>query len=415
MPKTYIIPVKSVAELHSLGSHKFFVATAIVESFPTDLPLTPNIREPNKKISIFKEILETLNSAPSKFFDRNNGIKISAYKVKIHKTSSGSEIHVECLEDSEGYTSFGVYDGGHTIAAISTAKTQKIDLTKALVKVEITCGLPEDEVAVNALTANTTSPIDNRSKVNARGGYDFVKRFIDKLEDELDIKYKVAYYQNQGGVPKDPRCSVQHLCKILICLDRVKYDYSSTGRSQHPSSLTVPQFLSPKETERLQKLLPLLPYGLWIERELYKLIEKYITNPAVKGNFNLASISLSGNSLLADGSAFGFKTPSVLSLPIIASFRVFLDNDYQWTLPFDEFKTSVLNKLWERLRSELKAEMGKGNNAIGTTLYRQVNFWSSLCNTSLEEKNRILEGMTRDIRTQTVPPGSHSKGVGGRV
>ncbi|MDF5731565.1 MAG: hypothetical protein PUP92_27050 [Rhizonema sp. PD38] len=134
------------------------------------------------------------------------------------------------------------------------------------------------------------------------------------------------------------------------------------------------------------------------------MIEKYITNPAVKGNFNLASISLSGNSLLADGSAFGFKAPAVLSLPIIASMRVFLDNDYQWTLPFDEFASPVVNKLWERLRSELKAEMGKGNNAIATTLYRQVNFWSGMCNTSLEEKNRILERMTRDMRTKTVPP-----------
>ncbi len=404
MPKTYIIPVKSVANLHSLGSHKFFVGTAIVESFPTDLPLTPNIREPNKKASVFKEILETLNSAPSKFFDRNNGIKISAYKVKIQKTSSGEELHVECLEDSEGYTSFGVYDGGHTIAAFSLARMLKIDLKKALVKVEITCGLPEEEVAVNALTANTTSPIDTRSRVNARGGYDFVKRFIEQLEREQDIKYKVAYYQNQSGVPKDPRCSVQHLCKILICLDRVKYDYSSSGRSQHPFSLVVPQFLSPKETERLQKLLPLLSQGLWIERELYKLIEKYITSPSVKGNCHLASISLSGNSLLADGSAFGFKAPAVLSLLIIASFRVFLDNDYQWTLPFDEFAPSVLNKLWDRLRSDLKTEMGKGNNAIATTLYRQVNFWSSLCNTSLEEKNRILEHMTREMRKQTVPP-----------
>ena len=404
MPKTYIIPVKSVAQLHSEGNHKFYVGTAIVESFPTDLPLTPNIREPNKKASVFKEILETLNSAPSKFFDRNNGIKISAYKVKIQKTSSGEELHVECLEDSEGYTSFGVYDGGHTIAAFSIARTHKIDLKKALVKVEITCGLPEEEVAVNALTANTTSPIDTRSRVNARGGYDFIKRFIEKLEREQDIKYKVAYYQNQTGVPKDSRCSVQHLCKILICLDRVKYDYSSSGRSQHPSSLVVPRFLSPKETERLQKLLPLLSQGLWIERELYKLIEKYITHPSVKGNCHLASISLSGNSLLADGNAFGFKAPAVLSLPIIAAMRVFLDEDYQWTLPFDEFKTELMNKMWERLRSELKAEYSKGNNAIATTLYRQVNFWSSMCNTSLEEKNRILEQMTRDMRKQTVPP-----------
>ena len=218
------------------------------------------------------------------------------------------------------------------------------------------------------------------------------------------LSIKLPIIKTKQECQKDPRCSVQHLCKILICLDRVKYDYSSSGRSQHPSSLVVPRFLSPKETERLQKLLPLLSQGLWIERELYKLIEKYITHPAVKGNCHLASISLSGNSLLADGSAFGFKAPAVLSLPIIAAFRVFLDEDYQWTLPFDDFKTEVMNKMWERLKSELKTEYSKGNNAIATTLYRQVNFWSSMCNTSLEEKNRILEHMTRDMRKQTVPP-----------
>ena len=43
--------------------------------------------------------------------------------------------------------------------------------------------------------------------------------------------------------------------------------------------------------------------------------------------------------------------------------EVFLDNDCQWTLPFDEFAPSMLNKLWERLKSDLKTEMGKGNNA----------------------------------------------------
>jgi hypothetical protein len=138
MPKTYIIPVKSVAQLHSHRSHKFFVAAALVDSFPTDLPLTPNIREPNKKAATFKDILESLNSAPEKFFDRNNGIKISAYNVKIQKTSSTEELHVECLEDSEGYTQFGIYDGGHTIAAFNTARTLGIDLKKASVKVEIT-------------------------------------------------------------------------------------------------------------------------------------------------------------------------------------------------------------------------------------------------------------------------------------
>jgi hypothetical protein len=363
MPKTYIIPVQSVAQLQSQGSHQFFVGAAKIANFPVDLPLTPNIREPNKKTSLFKEILETLNSAPEKFFDRNNGIKISAQKVRVVKTSSGDELHVEVLETSEGYEHHGVSDGGHTIAAFSSAIAQKFDLKKALVKVEITCGLTEEEVAVNALTANTTSPVDRRSKINAAGGYDFIKEYVQKLEKEEGSKYKIAYYQNQTGVPRDARCSIQHLCKILICLDRVRYDYSKAGKSQHPTSLTVPQFLSPKEIERLERLLPLLSQGLWIERELYKLLEKHITNPAIKGTCNLASISLNGNSLLADGSAFGFKAPAILSLPIIAAFRVFLDDEYQWSLPFEEFAPVVLSKLWERLRTDLNVATCNANRS----------------------------------------------------
>ena len=33
----------------------------------------------------------------------------------------------------------------------------------------------------------------------------------------------------------------------------------------------------------------------------------------------------------------GFGAPADLALPIIASYRVFLDKDYSWLLPFDEF------------------------------------------------------------------------------
>ncbi|MFL9458594.1 AIPR family protein [Tolypothrix bouteillei VB521301_2] len=48
-----------------------------MEDFPTDIPLTPNIREPNKKSSTYKEIFNSLVSEPKAFFNRNNGIKIS--------------------------------------------------------------------------------------------------------------------------------------------------------------------------------------------------------------------------------------------------------------------------------------------------------------------------------------------------
>jgi hypothetical protein len=398
MPKTFIIKGESISNLLSQGSHIYIVVTARVEDFPTDIPLTPNVREPNKKSSTYKEILNSLVSEPKAFFNRNNGIKISAKKAT--QSSSGKDLHVEILQDSEGYTHFGVYDGGHTLTAINAAKNLGIDLKEARVKVEVTCGLNEEEVAICALAANTTSPVDVRSRINARGEYDHIKRFISKIESLENKKYKISYYQNQSGVPSDRRCSINHIYKMLICLDRVKYDYSSSGKLQHPTSLQIPKVLNATEEERINRLLPLLPQALEIERELYKLIEKYLTSPANKGNNDtLASISTSGNTILADGSAFGFRAPAVLSLPAIAAYRAFLDSDYNWIFPFEEFSPRLLKKLWsDKLLVALKKEKAKGNNAIATTLYRRIQFWSDLCTTSLEEKSRIFEEKTRSTK-----------------
>ncbi|MFL9458888.1 AIPR family protein [Tolypothrix bouteillei VB521301_2] len=80
MPKTFVIKGESISNLLSQGSHLYIVVTARVEDFPTDIPLTPNIREPNKKSSTYKEIFNSLVGEPKAFFNRNNGIKISAKK-----------------------------------------------------------------------------------------------------------------------------------------------------------------------------------------------------------------------------------------------------------------------------------------------------------------------------------------------
>ncbi|MFL9458702.1 AIPR family protein [Tolypothrix bouteillei VB521301_2] len=149
MPKTFVIKGESISNLLSQGSHLYIVVTARVEDFPTDIPLTPNIREPNKKSSTYKEIFNSLVGEPKAFFNRNNGIKISAKKAT--QSADRKELHIEILQDSEGYTHFGVYDGGHTVTAINAAKNLGIDLKEARVKVEVTCGLNEEEVAVCAL------------------------------------------------------------------------------------------------------------------------------------------------------------------------------------------------------------------------------------------------------------------------
>ncbi|MCC5622403.1 AIPR family protein [Nostoc sp. CHAB 5715] len=93
------------------------VCTAHVDSFPIDLPLEPNIREPNRKSATYRQIFDSLTTQPEKFFARHSGIVLCANKVKPSKTS----LELEILEASEG-GSDGIINGGHTVLGFEQAK-----------------------------------------------------------------------------------------------------------------------------------------------------------------------------------------------------------------------------------------------------------------------------------------------------
>ncbi|MHC5780081.1 MAG: AIPR family protein, partial [Nostoc sp.] len=108
-----------------------------------------------------------------------------------------------------------------------------------------------------------------------------------------------------------------------------------------------PSQITDTERERLTLLLPLLPKALWIEQRLYEIIQEHISNPRRKGVNDLASIDTRKSTLLPDSKySFGFGAPTDLALPIIASYRVFLDQDYNWIIPFEEFAENFLQHLW---------------------------------------------------------------------
>ena len=118
MPITYHLRVEISFCLSSSSENKCIVALASVKDFPIDLPLTPNVREPNRKSSVYKQILDSLYAAPEKFADKHSGITISAHSVK---NLNDNELELEILEYSEGYAHYGVLNGGHTVLAFKTA------------------------------------------------------------------------------------------------------------------------------------------------------------------------------------------------------------------------------------------------------------------------------------------------------
>ncbi len=372
MPKTWNIKIDNYFQ----ANPNCIIATAHVDTFPIDLPLEPNIREPNRKSATYRQIFDSLTTEPAKFFSRHSGIVLSANKVKSNRNKT--ELELEILEANEG-GSDGIINGGHTVLAFEQAKNYKYDLTEARVKVTIHIGLTEESAKDIALASNTTTPVDSRSKVNARGDYKFIKQYLVQLERAEDRKFRIAYYQNQSGAPRNAQCNVTHLLKLLYCLDRNKYNPDGNKRTKHPAGMSLPSNITDAERERLTALLPLLSQALWIEQRLYEIIQEHISSPRRKGSNDLASIDIRKTTLLPDSKySFGFGAPTDLALPIIASYRVFLDKDYKWILPFNEFAEDFLQHLWTNyFRKYLVSEKTAGNT-VGTKISRNQEIWESL-------------------------------------
>ncbi|MCC5668202.1 AIPR family protein [Nostoc sp. CHAB 5784] len=410
MPKTWNIKIDNYFQ----ANPNCIIATAHVDSFPIDLPLEPNIREPNRKSATYRQIFDSLTTEPAKFFSRHSGIVLSANKAKPVKNKT--ELELEVLEANEG-GSDGIINGAHTVLAFEQAKNYKYDLTQARVKVTIHIGLTEESAKDIALASNTTTPVDSRSKVNARGDYKFIKQYLAQLEHKEDRKFRIAYYQNQSGAPRNAQCNVTHLLKLLYCLDRNKYNPDGNKRTKHPAGMSIPSNITDTERERLTALLPLLSFALWIEQRLYEIIQDYISNPRRKGVNDLASIDIRKTTLLPDSKySFGFGAPTDLALPIIASYRVFLDQDYKWILPFDEFAEDFLQHLWTNyFRKYLVSEKTAGNT-VGTKISRNQDIWESLYISAQSYLNSSLVKMVNSSKEEEpkVTQGANNLGKGKR-
>ncbi|GAX38837.1 AIPR family protein [Nodularia sp. NIES-3585] len=395
MPKTWILKIDNYFN----ANPNCIIATAHIDKFPTDLPLEPNIREPNRRSATYRQILDSLTIQPEKFFERHSGIVLCANKVKPNKTQT--ELELEILEASEG-GSDGIINGGHTVLAFEQARNYKYNLSQAKVKVTIHIGLNEAEAKDIALASNTTSPVDSRSKVNARGDYEFIKQYLAELERTEDRKFRVAYYQNQTGAPRNSQCNVTHLFKLMNCLDRNRYNPDGNKRTKHPTGMSTPSHITDAERERLSKLLPLLSQAMWIEQRLYEIVQEHISNPRRKGVNDLASIDTRKNTLLPDSKySFGFGAPTDLALPIVASYRVFLDEDYNWIIPFDELAENFLQHLWgNHYRKYLVSEKMAGNT-IGTKVSRSQELWESLYISAQSYLNQHLMKMVNSSKSDS--------------
>ncbi len=388
------IPVDFVSSYDSTfdqkGAKTYFAVVSVAQ-IPTNLPLTPNLRRANKKTEVFQQILNTLRTAPERFFERNNGIKLAASNIEIEQTKKGSGIWIDF---GDSIATGGVLNGGHTLAAIESARIEGVPLDKARVKVEILCGLDDKEVSTTSVAVNTATPVDTRSKLNALGVFEPIKAYLDTQTESDYPPLRIAYYQNQEGIGRYPHCSVVHIYDLLTHIDRIRHDFTKPGKTSHPKGSTSQSALkSSSFQQRIFNLLPLLTEVLAIEKNLLQLVHKHLDNPSVRGLSNLAGVKPKGIVALMEGSYFGFTVPISFSLPVVAAYRVFIDPEppcTSWLIPFDKFSDVLLPELWVWYRDQLKKEKAKGNESF-TSIIRHPAIWSDLCLIAQDVQRQLLK------------------------
>ena len=107
------------------------------------------------------------------------------------------------------------------------------------------------------------------------------------------------------------------------------------------------------------------------------------------------------NTLLADSKySFGFGAPGDLALPIVASYRVFLDKEYNWIVPFEDFSEDFLQQLWGTyFRKYLISEKIAGNT-VGAKICRNQEIWDSLYIFAQSYLNQLLVKMVNSAKRE---------------
>lgn len=396
MPKIFTIQVvESASAIKMLGQYDYYSLVAQVTTLPTNIPSYPNIREANPKAEVCKDMVMTLISTPERFIQYNDGITITAKSVKSYRKDGKHKIDIEILEPYEGYDCYGICNGAHTLKGIELAHNRGVKTDNAYVKLTIYSNFNDTNIAKEiALKINTVTPIDKRSKINAAGGFDSIKKSINNLETHDGKPFNhIAYYQNQGDVEGDKykQCSINHVFKLVNPLDLIKYNYNIPGKP-HPKTLPT---LTSKELARMERLVPiLLQDAFWIEKRLFDEINKYLKNQQTKGVSTLTGVSMGKKNdvtKLIDGSLYGFKAIEGISTPIIAAYRVMLQGNYEWIVPFKQLREPLFQILWRRYQKELK-ELKIAGATTSAAIQKNDKIWNNLCELAINYRSTLIEG-----------------------
>ncbi|HEY0349786.1 MAG TPA: AIPR family protein [Pyrinomonadaceae bacterium] len=330
-----------------------------------------NPREINRRSSVYRSIVKTLQDEPARFHERNRGITLVASDLTF------DEKRREALLDLEDARLHGVVDGGHTLDAILEVQQQPPEKWPAYVFIKVVTGIEADQIAEIAGGLNTSQQVDLKSLENLREHF---ARLRTVIKDE-PYANSIAYRMNDP-FPVDVR-EVLYYLAVFDCSEynEKKHPVALFGRKegivrrfadQAAETEKKPEGLSSSDSFSI--LISKAPEILRLRDEIEKRSLKLKVGQYKAGKtIRIRSESNRENHLVFLNENVNGKIPLGWIMPLLAGFRANVNwnnpkGSFSWIVPIDELLDRCVEQLVLGIKEIHEQENSRpeyvGRNAI---------------------------------------------------
>ena len=341
--KLYSVPIK-ITDLEDAGLERW---TKI------------NPRDPKINSGVSNKIRTSLNEFPEDFLLKNRGITVSVNSVEYDQSKDVATLE---LSNEELH---GVLDGGHTLKVlIDEISTSEDYHSEASVMMSIIEFSEDEDVDKDLLVQivgarNTSAQVKPESLANLSNFFEPIKEVLKDKPYASEIAYK-EYELNEDDTKK--RISVLDILSFIECFNMDKYNGDNHPIVSYSSKSQLAKDLGEDSKKSLTKYISLLPDILELHDVIYKDLPSAYNN---EGNRKFGHLTGVKKKDLKDGRVkkvflnysgeeSEYTIPSAFIYPILASFRVLINQKNSKSVEWDRNPIEV----WKDLKKNLAKDLG---------------------------------------------------------
>jgi hypothetical protein len=365
----YAFACEKACRSYKADGRELWTLTVRAGELPRGLKYGPNARYASLANKPAREMLRTLETDPSSFVLKNNGIMIVADGIRV----DGQQVSLICKEASpdDDAPGHGVLNGGHTYLALTHALDADDErysrvAQDAHVMVTVGIGIPEDDVWLISRARNTSEKVPLHALRELAGDWSDLKRHLPPAARKL-----VAFKPNDPEAP-DAEYDVTDLLRRLVLLNNELFPAQD---NKHPvqAYTSIGTLVRQYKQATFLRIAHLLPDAIRLEELVVRHWNDSRRGPERYGIAKANGVSTEPTTLLS-GLDVDLRLPAPFVLPVIAAFRVFVRSDGTWAKTLDELWDSYgprsVRALWDTYR-----EQGRGAAVFG----RSRQSWAAAC------------------------------------